>query len=396
MSNVEFEKFCLRLEHAEASAITGNIPPPSLDGENLGATFQQELEAAQTEIPYLQTKLNDAIMRLELEGAEVCHLREVISGLNIDLDNRDTPVVIAHEAKVAAEIALQQLTDDLTILGARLQFDVSRACLLTPEATSLAESVASILKEREEKVQSAWDRMSKMSAEMAGMNDIERLEKEVQTPRLRVSLKPFFKGPFCVVSTCPLVPVQTDPAFQEQCEEQTNLSSVIIQRNIERMASELVEEDAQDADADGLASTDLSQVSSTLSPFSPPLPPPPSPPCVQSQNSKPLSARDRRRTDVPTSHASAPPVLPGPNPASFPHMPLSLSGKWKSIGVSVSGSLDGVDLRSMEKCNNENKQNSAIEERPVLASFPVKVHEHAVMRSTLEPRRRLLAFASLA
>uniref|UniRef100_A0A0R3UDC7 Secreted protein n=1 Tax=Mesocestoides corti TaxID=53468 RepID=A0A0R3UDC7_MESCO len=148
-----------------------------------------------------------------------------------------------------------------------------------------------------------------------------------------------------------------------------------------------------------LASTDLSQVSSTLSSFSPLLPPPLSPPCVQSQNSKPLLARDRRRTDVPTSHVSAPPVPPGllPTHAAYALFTIiSLSGKWKSIGVSVSGSLDGVDLRSFEKCNNENKQNSAIEERPVLASFPVKVHEHVVMRSTLEPRRRLLAFASLA
>uniref|UniRef100_A0A5K3G7D1 Rab_eff_C domain-containing protein n=2 Tax=Mesocestoides corti TaxID=53468 RepID=A0A5K3G7D1_MESCO len=96
-------------------------------------------------------------MRLELKEAEVCHLKEVISRLNIDLDSRDTAVVMAHEAKVAAETALQQLTDDLATLGARLQFEVSSACLLTSEASSLAESVASILKEREEKVQSAWD-----------------------------------------------------------------------------------------------------------------------------------------------------------------------------------------------------------------------------------------------
>uniref|UniRef100_A0A5K3G5K1 SKA2 domain-containing protein n=1 Tax=Mesocestoides corti TaxID=53468 RepID=A0A5K3G5K1_MESCO len=129
-------------------------------------------------------------MRLELEEAEVCHLKEVISGLNIDLDSRDTPVVMAHEAKVAAETALQQLTDDLATLGARLQFDVSSACPLTPEATSLAENVASILMEREEKVRLAWDRMSKMSAEMAAINDIERLEKEVQITKA-----------LCVVST---------------------------------------------------------------------------------------------------------------------------------------------------------------------------------------------------
>uniref|UniRef100_A0A0R3URQ9 WH2 domain-containing protein n=1 Tax=Mesocestoides corti TaxID=53468 RepID=A0A0R3URQ9_MESCO len=114
-----------------------------------------------------------------------------------------------------------------------------------------------------------------------------------------------------------------------------------------------------------LAFTDLSQVSSTLSSFSPPHPPPPSPPRVQTQNSKPLLARGRRRTDVPTSNVSAPPVPPGLNPAFSPHMPLSLSGKLKSIGVSVSGSLDGVDLRSSENCNNESKQNSAIDERPV-------------------------------
>ncbi|VDD78948.1 unnamed protein product [Mesocestoides corti] len=149
------------------------------------------------------TKLNDAVMRLELEEAEVCHLKEVISGLNIDLDSRDTPVVMAHEAKVAAETALQQLTDDLATLGARLQFDVSSACPLTPEATSLAENVASILMEREEKVRSAWDRMSKMSAEMAAINDIERLEKEVQTTKAlyvvstRHICKPLLSLSFC-------------------------------------------------------------------------------------------------------------------------------------------------------------------------------------------------------
>ncbi|VDD79018.1 unnamed protein product [Mesocestoides corti] len=37
-----------------ASASTGKIPPPYLDSENLGAIFQQEHEAAQTEIPNLQ------------------------------------------------------------------------------------------------------------------------------------------------------------------------------------------------------------------------------------------------------------------------------------------------------------------------------------------------------
>ncbi|VDD84454.1 unnamed protein product, partial [Mesocestoides corti] len=124
--------------------------------------------------------------------------------------------------------------------------------------------------------------------------------------------------------TCPLVPVQTDPGFKEQCEEQTNLSSVIIQWTIELMAAELVEENAQDPYADGLAFTDLSQVSSTLSSFSPPHPPPPSPPRVQTQNSKPLLARGRRRTDVPTSNVSAPPVPPGLNPAFSPHMPRML------------------------------------------------------------------------
>ncbi|VDD84341.1 unnamed protein product [Mesocestoides corti] len=90
-------------------------------------------------------------MHLELEEAEVCHLKEVILRKNIYLDSRDTPVVMAHEAKTAADTALQQLTDYLATLGARLQFDVSGACLLTPEATSLAGSVASILKEREQK-----------------------------------------------------------------------------------------------------------------------------------------------------------------------------------------------------------------------------------------------------
>ncbi|VDD84548.1 unnamed protein product [Mesocestoides corti] len=125
-----------------------------------------------------------------------------------------------------------------------------------------------------------------------------------------------------------------------------------------------IEENAHDPYADGLAFTDLSQVSSTLSSFSPPHPPPPSPPRVQTQNSKPLLARGRRRTDVPTSNVSAPPVPPGLNPAFSLHMPLSLSGKLKSIGVSVSGSLDGVDLQSSENCNNESKQNSAIDERP--------------------------------
>ncbi|VDD84420.1 unnamed protein product [Mesocestoides corti] len=128
-----------------------------------------------------KTKLIDPVMRLELEEAEVCHIKEVISRLNIDLDSRDTPVVMTHEAKAAADTALQQLTDNLATLGARLQFDVSGACLLTPEATSLAESVASIPKEREQKVQLAWDCISKMSAEMAAINDIERLEKRVQT-----------------------------------------------------------------------------------------------------------------------------------------------------------------------------------------------------------------------
>uniref|UniRef100_A0A5K3F6Y2 Myosin_tail_1 domain-containing protein n=1 Tax=Mesocestoides corti TaxID=53468 RepID=A0A5K3F6Y2_MESCO len=511
-----------------ASAITGNIPPLSLDGENLGAIFQQEHEAAQTEIQNLQTKLNDAVVRLELEEAEVCHLKEVISKLSVDLDSRDTAVVMAHEAKAAAETALQQLTDDLATIEARLQFDFSSACLITPEATSLAEGVAKILKAREQEVQSAWDHVSKMSAEIAAISDIVRLEKEVQTTEAS-----------CV--DCPSVSVQTDPGSQEQCGEQANLSAEVIQRTnelkiakdeiaelheqlrdlaskytqeralsarahhflelsqvearsyhaelerlqatlaahvkllvenglggeealrqwscvssdaavyseqdltrqlnyiathlifyhdqqesvlrdnarlkeevcslrrrvdknreIQRKLQELnetsdflesgfyqllrkqahrdhsrrnthrrfsspiqsaLEEDAQDTDADGLAFTDLSQVSSALSSFSPPLPPP-SPPRVQAPNSKPLLARDRRRTDVPTSHASAPPVPPVPNPASSPHMPLSLSGRRKSIGVSVSGSPDGVNLGASESCNNENNQNSAIQERP--------------------------------
>ncbi|VDD82194.1 unnamed protein product [Mesocestoides corti] len=499
MSNVEFERLRLRLAHAEAqdtaivacphslvlpnfievspsdvilgtsfdvsaSAITGNIPPLSLDGENLGAIFQQEHEAAQTEIQNLQTKLNDAVVRLELEEAEVCHLKEVISKLSVDLDSRDTAVVMAHEAKAAAETALQQLTDDLATIEARLQFDFSSACLITPEATSLAEGVAKILKAREQEVQSAWDHVSKMSAEIAAISDIVRLEKEVQTTEAS-----------CV--DCPSVSVQTDPGSQEQCGEQANLSAEVIQRTnelkiakdeiaelheqlrdlaskytqeralsarahhflelsqvearsyhaeLERLQATLaahvkllvenglggeealrqwscvssdaavyseqdltrqdkcnfavllalcppgvleyrgtikVEEDAQDTDADGLAFTDLSQVSSALSSFSPPLPPP-SPPRVQAPNSKPLLARDRRRTDVPTSHASAPPVPPVPNPASSPHMPLSLSGRRKSIGVSVSGSPDGVNLGASESCNNENNQNSAIQERP--------------------------------
>ncbi|VDD84573.1 unnamed protein product [Mesocestoides corti] len=37
-----------------ASAITGNVPPPYLDSRNLSAIFQQEHKAAQTEIPNLQ------------------------------------------------------------------------------------------------------------------------------------------------------------------------------------------------------------------------------------------------------------------------------------------------------------------------------------------------------
>uniref|UniRef100_A0A0R3UB88 Actin-related protein 2/3 complex subunit 5 n=1 Tax=Mesocestoides corti TaxID=53468 RepID=A0A0R3UB88_MESCO len=116
-----------------------------------------------------------------------------------------------------------------------------------------------------------------------------------------------------------------------------------------------------------LAFTDLSQVSSSLSSFSSPLPPPPSPPRVQAQNSKPLLACDRFSTTCSTrfqsslffTHAAYALLTISEKVSLFP-----LSGKWKSIGVSVSGSLDGVELRSSENCNNENKQNSAIEKRP--------------------------------
>ncbi|VDD78981.1 unnamed protein product [Mesocestoides corti] len=83
-----------------------------------------------------------------------------------------------------------------------------------------------------------------MSAKMAGMNDIERLEKEVQTTKASVVAGALMSltAPYydvCFLLDLSFRPSSNRPRLPGTMRGATNLSSVIIQRTIELMAAEL-------------------------------------------------------------------------------------------------------------------------------------------------------------
>ncbi len=113
---------------------------------------------------------------------------------------------MAQEGQSAAESALEQLVDDLATLEGRLQFDFSADGLVTSQAVSFAEAVIRVLNERELELQSAWERVSQMSAELQAICGVMKTDVEVQTDLITcvVSCRAISSPLPCVMVALPL------------------------------------------------------------------------------------------------------------------------------------------------------------------------------------------------
>ena len=85
----------------------------------------------------------------------------------------ETALVMAQEARAAADLARDNLIDDLATLEGRLSYEVTSIGLITPEAIGFADALMATLAKRDAEAQELIHKLNSVTSELNKKANVE-------------------------------------------------------------------------------------------------------------------------------------------------------------------------------------------------------------------------------